>query len=371
MHNNLRKACWIFQFSFSVLLSAAAGTQQIAAGITLVRSYDENAKFSEKLSESSILALDVQGYLFVWNGKVCIFELVTGRREETQQGLNRDVGGYVELSTGEEAACDAHLLNPLRQYLSSDFKSYVYKIRPETPFNAAELGLFLRENVSIAIKAEQKRTHYVWRHYGGYGIDDREHIRFESVKQIQSLVGHNGKILCTALDQSGEFFLTGSDDQTAILWQLDLQRADEPRAKTLENIGVCRRLKFLKVFIHERPVLSVSFNLDGSIIHTQTRTADNQFKENHFWDHHTGALLNDNPYQRSTNLVIFHPRRPLLIVINNNNGKLVQLWNTETKTCTASFENQHSINRLLLNQDGSCLACISYDPKYATVWSLH
>ena len=379
MYYNSLIACWLCTVVPVVYISASqsastsmGGAEQVGiehahiphlgATASMVRTYDQNDFPSDRIIENSIIALDSRGYLFTWKGTLPFPESDTK-------------GAYLELRTRKAAHEDNELVNPLRHHLSSDFTSHSYRIPSRNRIDPDETVLFLKKNVALATKADKKKEHYVWRHFGGHLTGDQvEHISFTSAKPIQSLVGHTGKISCTALDTTGYYFLTGSEDQTVILWQLDTRRADEPRARILENIGICRNLKALKVFKHTYPVISVSFNYDTSAIHTQTRNPKNGLIENHFWDCDTAALIADNPFQRYTNPILFHPRLPLLVAVDKD-GITVQLWNTVTKTFMLSFKNPRPVCRLIFNEQGSYLACITYFQRdltssHATVWSL-
>ncbi len=128
---------------------------------------------------------------------------------------------------------------------------------------------------------------------------------------IRTLDGHI-RIWSIAIDPQGRLLVSGSDDGTVKLWEIDEGRL----LRTLEG--------------HTRSVHSVAFLCDGTIVASKGGKGDDTIR---LWSSETGACLAAIPESASDvwpPSIAFHPRLPLLATVGSDPGtrtdEIIHIW---------------------------------------------
>lgn len=119
----------------------------------------------------------------------------------------------------------------------------------------------------------------------------------------QSLLGHVNDVLCVAFDPSGKNLVSGGDDKTLKVWNLQSAKL----AQSLEG--------------HTSQITSVAFSKDGRFIASYASAGDGV----RIWRTDVArcvAAIRENSTPRWLPGVAFHPYRPLLATVGSDSGVL-------------------------------------------------
>lgn len=164
-------------------------------------------------------------------------------------------------------------------------------------------------------------------------------------------IGHTNPITSCAFSKDGKFIVTGSEDKTAKIWDVNT-------GKLLQNFAVA----------NDR-ILSVDFNPNSKTIIACSE--DGILYE---WDIYTGMLLNKiiNKDERMS-VCAFSPNGKTIAIGYNYRYKNfceIVLYNNETKKITAQFKaHKERIHKLIFSPNGKQIASSGYD-QMVKVWDV-
>ena len=156
-----------------------------------------------------------------------------------------------------------------------------------------------------------------WNNFGAIGLDSGGIIILDSTTGSQAAIfsGHTNWVRSVAFSSDGTLLVSGSDDTTVKLW--DVQTG-----------GV------IKTFHHDRDVISVSVSVECAMVVSGTRGG-----AVHLWDIHTGERKCMIVQQNSVECVIFSPVNPQHII--SISGWKVQQWNIDGHEIGCTYDGSH------------------------------
>ncbi|MFN0217004.1 MAG: WD40 repeat domain-containing protein, partial [Saprospiraceae bacterium] len=164
--------------------------------------------------------------------------------------------------------------------------------------------------------------------------------------RVSNLEGHADGVLSVAFSPDGKKLATGSEDNTAKIWDLESGKA----LTTLEG--------------HTFGVLSVAFSPDGKIL--ATGSGDKTAK---IWDLESGkALTTLESHTEAVSSVAFSPDGKRLAT--GSHDKTAKIWDLESgKALTTLQGHSYAVLSVAFSPDGKKLATGSVD-NTAKIWDL-
>ncbi|MEA5572407.1 serine/threonine-protein kinase [Calothrix sp. UHCC 0171] len=176
-----------------------------------------------------------------------------------------------------------------------------------------------------------------WKYYSGQS--GKQSFSPEAYRTLQ---GHRSMVYAVAISPSGEFFVSGGNDNTVKLWKLQT-------GEKLRQLG--------RWFSgHNDSVWTLAFNHDGEIL--ASGSWDNSIK---LWQFHTGKIICTlTVHCHSVNALAFSPDGQLLA--SGSADCIIKITQVNTGNEINTFAgHEDAINSLAFSPDGQLLASASSD----------
>lgn len=215
----------------------------------------------------------------------------------------------------------------------------------------------------------------------GYGY-------WQNQERIPTLTGHNDEVNTIALSQNGQEIVSGSDDQTIKIWNLNSQQllrtlkghsdwvyavAISPDSQTLVsgskdkniklwNLNTGQELRSLPT--HESYVNSVAFSSDGQAI--ASGSYDKTIKVHNL---KTEKSITLTGHSRAVLSVAFSPNAQKLVSASAD--RTIKVWDLNTgKELYTLTGHTGDVNAVAISPDGQLIASVS-DDKTIKLWNLN
>ena len=176
-------------------------------------------------------------------------------------------------------------------------------------------------------------------------VQDSLHRAMEIARERNIFQGHEEAVTSVAFSPDGQIIVSGSDDKTVRLWDLQGNLIGQP-------------------FRHESCVTSVTFSPDGQMIVSGT-----DGKTVRLWDLQGHPIV--QPIQghiSAVRSVAFSPDGQ--IIVSGSDDKTVRLWDLQGHPISQLFQgHQASVNSIAFSPDGQMIVSGSSD-KTVRLWDL-
>ncbi len=176
----------------------------------------------------------------------------------------------------------------------------------------------------------------------------------ETGKQLRRFVGHEDAVSAVQFSKDGQFVLTASYDKTARLWETATGK--ETRVFVENRNGV--------LIGHSGKILSAAISADGRLVATASED-----KTARIWDAKTGKQLFELKHAGRVNSIAFSPDSRLLLT--GGDDKIARLYSTETGKETKQFiGHTEAITSVAYSPDGKQVLSASMEDGTARLWNV-
>jgi len=222
-----------------------------------------------------------------------------------------------------------------------------------------------------------------WNDYGGDGNNLK--VFSPSLELVQTLVGHNGYVLCVTVSPSGSHFASGGSDKKVMIWSESGEGGEWARVQVLEDhtykiCAVCfsfdgkqlatAGFNLIKTYSFNegnailahtlegppRRVSSLSFSPDCKLL--CSGSDDESIK---FWNPANGSLVKsiDEAHTYTVYSVSYSPNGRILVSAGND--RTMKIWDAETFELKHTFEQEFTTSQLTITADSNYIVSANKD----------